>query len=271
MQCDVWRFWSQAKGDSAWHQLALKEIALYYKNGPGPSLKRILLSTDGQRSQFKGRKNLGATAELPHPELPLAALRDVDCLCTAKGRACGTYIMRTGIAVEVYHDFKASHHASGPVDNYGKDPRRAMDDVVAASDLTRYNYTHCFDWCVSNMQAPSDEKKHLGTFGANGEYLWPAYCKHGEANSRGFPVLSPARNFDGLEGSNEIYHWRARHPYLPQLEAQFVSCYCTCCRSGLAPCRYRSVTHYLVAGGLPKHFLTHERAGAAAGGDSDSD
>jgi hypothetical protein len=118
-------------------------IANHYKTGRVPGLKRLLVSTDGQRSQFKGRINLGATAELPHANLPLAACQKADYLCLPGERACGMY-MRPGIGIEVFHDFKASHHASGPVDSYGKDPRRAMDEGVAAGDITRYNYEHCF-------------------------------------------------------------------------------------------------------------------------------
>jgi hypothetical protein len=270
-KCVVWRIWSQAKGNAAWHQQVLKKIAMHYKNGPVPRLKRLLESTDGQRSQFKGRINLGATAELPHPMLPLAICQKIDCLCTANGRACGTY-MRPGIGMEVFHDFKASHHASGPVDNYGKDPRIAMDDAVAAGDLTRYNFEQCFDWCVEHMPAPSGGKSHRGTFGANGAYIWEAYSELGRENPRGFPVIPAGRDFQGLEGSNEIYAWRATSAHLPQLEALFIACYCTNCRSGNSErCRYRFITHSLVADRAPKYFTTHERSptGVANGNDSD--
>jgi hypothetical protein len=111
--------------------------------------------------------------------------------------------MMPGIGIEVYHDFKASHHASGPVDNYGKDPRIAMDDAVAAGDLTRYNFEQCFDWCVEHMPAPSGGKSHRGTFGANGAYIWEAYTELGRDNPRGFPVIPAGRDFQGLEGSNK--------------------------------------------------------------------
>ena len=122
------------------------------------------------------------------------------------------------------------------------------------------------------MAAPSQDKKHLGTFGANGEYIWRAYNKHGEQNPRGFPVIPIVRNYEALEGSNEIYHWRSRHPYLPQLEAQFVSCYCVICRSGnSASCKYRHITHTLVAGFEPKIFTTHERALGGGAGAAESD
>ena len=131
VQCDVWRIWSQGKGDAAWHQFALKSIAQHYKSGSVPGLKRILVSSDGQRSQFKGKLNLGATAELPHMELPLDVCRGIDCLCFL----VSAHAVRTC-------DFKASHHGSGPVDNYGKDPRRAMDEAVPSGDLMRYNYEH---------------------------------------------------------------------------------------------------------------------------------
>jgi len=69
VQCDVWRSWSQAKGAANWHQAVLREIVKYYKKGPVPRLARAKVKTDGQRSQYKGQRNLGATAELPHPDL----------------------------------------------------------------------------------------------------------------------------------------------------------------------------------------------------------
>jgi len=186
--CDVWRIWSQTKGNAAWHEMAIKEIGEFYQNGPVPGLSRIRLNSDGQRAQFKGRKNLGAMAELPHPLLALEVCSTIDCLCMPDDRTCGRH-MEPGLGIEVYHDFSASHHGSGPVDNYGKDGRRAMDDDVACGDLIRYNYEHCFDWCTKWMPVTSDKKKHLGTFGANGAYIWRAYSKLGDANPRGFPVV----------------------------------------------------------------------------------
>ena len=68
--CDVWRMWSQKKGNASWHQDAMKEIALYYKQDEVPALKTVHVITDGQRSQYKGRKNLGAMAEWPYKALP---------------------------------------------------------------------------------------------------------------------------------------------------------------------------------------------------------
>ena len=56
--CDVWRIWSQMKGNAAWHQQALKEIATYYLGGEVPGLKRVGVKSDGQRDQFKGQKTL---------------------------------------------------------------------------------------------------------------------------------------------------------------------------------------------------------------------
>jgi hypothetical protein len=97
------------------------------------------------------------------------------------------------------------------------------------------------------MAAPCGKEKHLGTFGADGEYIWRAYSQQGEQNPRGFPVIPVVRNYEVLKGSNEIYHWISRHAYLSQLEALFVSCYCVLCRSGnYASCKYRDVTHSLV-------------------------
>jgi len=103
---------------------------------------------------------------------------------------------------------------------------------------------------------------------------WRAYNKSGEPNPRDFPVIPAVRDYEALEGSNEIYHWRSRSDYLPQLEALFVSCYCVICRSGNhASCKYRHVTHSLVAGYGAKIFTTHECAlgGGAGAAESDED
>jgi hypothetical protein len=180
--------------------------------------------------------------------------------------------MKPGQEISVLHDFPPSHHGSGPVDNYSKDARRGMDADVAEGKLERYNYVHCYDWCVQNLQAPSgDGKKHLGTFGANGDYIYRAYSDGEDSNPRGFPVIPKDRSFQPLPGSNEIYAWRATHPYLPQLEALFVPCYCINCRNSRSDlCKYRVITHSLVEGLMPEYFMAHEVA-TPAGGVSDSD
>ena len=264
--CDVWRIWSQKKGNAAWHQKALKEIATYYRDGDVPDLERVGVKSDGQRDQFKGQRNLGLTAEWPHPNVTGA-----DCLCMPRGRACNTQTMQPGLEIEVFHDFPASHHGSGPVDNYSKDTRRGMDEDVAEGRLVRYNYEHCYDWCVKNMSKPSEDKKHLGTFGANGKYLFRAYSDGKDANPRGFPVIPENRSFQSLQGSNEIYAWRAVSKHKPELEALFVPCYCEDCR-GAHPkkCKYRHITHSLVGGLEPEVYTVHEKKKQATE-DSDSD
>ena len=110
------------------------------------------------------------------------------------------------------------------------------------------------------MAALDGKKKHRGTFGANGTYFWRAYSDGKDSNEKGFPVIPKDRSFQALPGSNEIYSWRAKHKYLPQLEALFVPCYCTNCRGGRTlECKYRKITHSLVAGNGVEYFTTHER------------
>jgi len=274
--CDVWRIWSQKKGNATFHQMAMKEIATHYKEeGIVPGLKRAKVKSDGQRAQYKGHKNLGAVAEWPHPRISADVCKGIDCLCRPGGLACNITNMKPGQGLEMFHDFSVSHHGSGPVDNYSKDTRRGMDLDVAAGKFTRYNYEHCFDWCVNpenNMSAPSDAKKHLGTFGANGKYIYRAYSDGKDPNLRGFPVIPTDRSFQPLSGSNELYAYRAKHSFLPQIEALFVPCYCINCRSGKAHlCKYRQVTHSTVSGGAAEVFTTHEVACKARGGGSDSE
>jgi len=188
-----------------------------------------------------------------------------------ESRSCGRHF-KPGIGIEIWHDFPASHHGSGPVDNFGKDPRRGMDDDVASGRFTRFNFEHCYDWCVEFMSAPSERKRHLRTFGANGAYIWRAYSKLGDANPRGFPIIPSGRNFQQFCGSNEIYAWRAQHTFLPQLEALFVPCYCIQCRSKIpGACKYRNITHSLVSDLSPKYFISHDVSQlSAAANDSNS-
>ena len=127
--CDYWRFWSPQKGNAAQHHMAMREIAEFYKfGGPRPDapsagerlgegdlgevaaararraplvpgLERIHVWSDGQRSQYKGEKSFGRLAEWP---------KKVDA---------------GGMEIHMHHHFYESHHASGPQDNAGKDPR----------------------------------------------------------------------------------------------------------------------------------------------------
>ena len=85
--CDVWRIWSQKKGNAAFHQKGMKEIAQHYQNTTVPSLELVKVKSDGQRAQYKGRKNFGIMAEWPHPKVQR---NTVGCFCQENGNnACG--------------------------------------------------------------------------------------------------------------------------------------------------------------------------------------
>lgn len=252
--------------------MAMKEIALYYKQHVLPDLRRVKVKSNGQRSQYKGHKNLGEMAEWPHAKLPLDICKSINCLCLPGGKACKGEHMKPGQGLEMFHDFAASHRGSGPVDSYSKDAREGMDLDVATGRLVRYNYVHCFDWAMEKMAKPSLQKKRRGIYGANGKYFWRAYSDGTDDNSRGFPVIPDDRSFQQLPGSNEIYGWRAKHAFLPRLEALFIPCYCKNCRVGKSSdCKYRHITHSLVAGGASEFFTTHEKKTPNRTEDSDSD
>jgi hypothetical protein len=139
VKCDVWRFWSQKKGNAAFHQMAIKEIAAYYKQNVLPELRAVKVKTDGQRSQYKGHKNLGEVAEWPHPKLPLDECKNYDCLCLEGEKACKISFLKPGQDLELIHDFSCSHHGSGPVDSFSKDASHGMDSDVATGKSGRYN------------------------------------------------------------------------------------------------------------------------------------
>ena len=52
--CDYWRVWSNKKGDANYHHSVMKQRAANYKQ-KNPSLRRMKLWTDGQRSQYTSR------------------------------------------------------------------------------------------------------------------------------------------------------------------------------------------------------------------------
>ena len=66
--------------------------------------------------------------------------------------------MKPGQDLELINDFSCSYHGSGPVDSLSKDARHEMDSDVAAGKFVRYNYEHCYEWCIQNMAAPEGKK-----------------------------------------------------------------------------------------------------------------
>ena len=253
-KCDVWRIWSQKKGNAAFHQMAMREIGPYYKvAGKVPLLELMKVKSDGQRSQYKGRLNLGAMAELPHPPVEPDT---IECMCMNGGaQTCGRY-MKPGIGIKMSHDFFPSHHGSGAWDSYGKDGPKGMDrDTKFKQSTFRYNYKGCYDWCCENMAAPSDKKQHRGIFGADGNYIWRAYAETDDGY--GFRVIPTDREFQSIEGSNELYSFRAVSSFAPTLEVDFVSCYCDGCRAKTG-CLYTHYTRAHVADKRwPEHYTTH--------------
>ena len=80
--------------------MAMKEIAAYYKENVLPELRAVKLKTDGQRSQYKGHKNLGEVAEWPHPKLALDECKNIECLCLENEKACNVSFMKPGQDLE---------------------------------------------------------------------------------------------------------------------------------------------------------------------------
>ena len=259
--CDYWRIWSNKKGDAAFHDKAMRDIAEHYRQGAVPQLQRLKVWSDGQRSQYKGRKNFGRMVEWPNP----------------RGRPGDG----AGMGVEIWHNFFASHHASGPQDNAGKDPRRAMDlAIIHNKTETIYSYWKCLRWCASNMSAPSADHKHAGTFGCNGEYIWKAYSDGTDENPDDHPVIDGRpRDWHPIEGSNELYSFRAwnTEPAEPEMELWFVPCYCRSCRAAQhSTCPFRHVTReasydFVTSKAVAQRRRRAPRAAAAGSSDDDDE
>jgi hypothetical protein len=279
--CDIWRFWSQKKGNAAFHQTAMKEIAPHHKATTVPSLELVKLKSDGQRAQYKGRKNFGQMAEWPHANVKR---NQVGCFCQNNGdAACGNF-MEPGLGIKMQHDFSPSHHGSNSVDNYGKDAPKAMDrDTLFKQSTLRYDYNSCYQWCIdpkNKMDKPSEKKEHRGIFGADGAYHWRAYAKFDDGH--GHPIVPADRDFQALDGSNEMYSFRAVNKYAPEIQADYVPCCCTGCRDASGSCLYTIYTRAHVENKAgPELFMTHafeettkarkKRKRQAKGGGSESE
>ena len=106
-----------------------------------PGLLRLHVWSDGQQSQYKGEKNFGRMPAWP---------KSVDA---------------GGMELEVHHYMHESHHASGPQDNAGKDPRRAMDAAILheKKSATIYDYNRFMEWTTEHMARPSVQHAHTRT------------------------------------------------------------------------------------------------------------
>lgn len=269
--CDYWRVWSQVKGNASFSQMAIKEICMFYKQGDKdnregrgtkpivPNLERVKVKSDGSRYQFKGRKNLGLAAEFPHPPAEVMAMasggKGFQCLCRSDSTACGLNV-EPGISIEYDHDFFASHHGSGAIDSIGKDGPKAMDDSTDFGCTFRYAAGHCYTFCQRNLTAPDPKRLREGIWSATGNYFWRLYSDGTEKPTMGadgkFPVVPETPDFQALEGSNEFYYWSASNESLPEIKAQFLSCYC---KESICPNKHITCAHS--TDHSPEFFITH--------------
>jgi hypothetical protein len=123
---DIWRIFSEVKGDALFHNTALSQIVKYYKERLG--LKQVHVFTDGCRGQYKGKRNFHRIASFPSkPE--------------HKG-------------VRLLHHFAAGHHFKGPHDAYGKDPK-FLGRMAERQQRVRLATTRdLYNFCVETMPEP---------------------------------------------------------------------------------------------------------------------
>lgn len=254
VRTDYWRWWTDCSQNARVNMLALRELVYYYKygtrwsvphgkwsasgTGTVPNLKRMCLIADGSTTQNKGRKFFGREVQMPHPDrfaLPAAGQKAV-----LPGRV-SSWGCNVGVSLEV----GAPHHNSGTIDAVGKEPRRGMDDAVLHDRmLTIFDFAMCYWWCVKNMRGPSLEHAHTGTFGCTGSYFWGAFTTGEFPNPDAFPVVDATDESDWntVDGSRQLFCFRASHEAVNELTVTFVSCHCVAHRRGDdEQCPYRHI------------------------------
>ena len=203
--CDYWRIWINQKGDAAAHHVAMEDIRRHYKAGSVPGLQRMKVYSDGQRAQYKGRKNFGRMAQWPGK---------FEC--------------------ELWHTTFESHHGSGPHDNAGKDPRRMMDAAIKNKEVGAqaiYSHYDCYTWCLAHYAAPSSRHEHPGTWGCNGVFVWRCYASMDYDNPHSLPPIDTRPDFTHIEHSNDLFSFRCKHKTEPEVECWFLPCFCAGCRA----------------------------------------
>lgn len=121
---DIWRIFSEVKGDSLFHNTALAQIVEFYKERL--DLERVHVFTDGCRGQYKGKRNFCRIASFPSEHQ----------------------------GVHLLHHFAASHHFKGPHDAYGKDPK-FLGRMAERHQRVRLATTHnLYTFCIETMPAP---------------------------------------------------------------------------------------------------------------------
>ena len=129
---EVVRVISEAKGNTHFHNVALKQIVEYMKTIV-PGLKRIYLFTDGCKGQYKGRRNFARIAEFPS---------QLD-------------------GIQLLHSFSASHHFKGPHDQYGKDAK-ALARMAEKNKKRRMPATYdWYDFLATEMASPMKKARAL--------------------------------------------------------------------------------------------------------------
>ena len=219
--CDYIRIWSSVGSSPNFHHQALHDIARRYKTDDlVPGLKRIRVWSDGDRTAYKGHSQFGRQAHWPQPPVskPNQKNGKEDCA-----------------GIEILHRTFPSHHACGPQDNAGKDPRIAMERSIGFAQSTNiYNYHECLSWCERNMKTPSERHSHEGTWGCNGKFVWMAYsdgAKEDEHRDKYTHLDMRYKKYRPIKGSNELYMFDATDKLEPMMETRFVLCTCDPCIS----------------------------------------
>lgn len=241
--CDYIRIWSSVGSSPNFHHQALHDISRRYKTDElVPGLKRIKVWSDGDRTAYKGHSQFGRQAHWPQSPVPKSQQKNGKEDCAG---------------IEILHRTFPSHHACGPQDNAGKDPRIAMERSIGFAQSTNiYNYHECLKWCEKNMRTPSERHSHEGTWGCNGKFVWMAYsdgAKEDENRHHYTQLDMRYKKYRPITGSNELYMFDATNKSQPIMETRFVLCTCDQCISR----NFDSCYFAHIAGPIKKHLCSH--------------
>lgn len=181
-QCDVWRYFTNAKASAMVHQRVLQDIAKHYKKLI-PTLKYMETEADGCASQFKGRYNFRVIA----------------------GGHFG---------LDMYDGVKQSQrnlttgHGGGVVDNQGK---VAKDALNKRENVKKGLATYYDSYKALNGSMLRSRKEVPGTWACNGKLFFGALSDGKDAGGRkhNVPVVpTNTTEVTGVPGCQLMYAFK---------------------------------------------------------------
>ena len=237
---DVWHFWRPSDGtkgaNASNHNHAMDYLIEYYVvllNLPDNARIRVMVTTDGSRGQYAGRKNFGKLGSFPRRHHLIEIVHIIATIFGGKGVwdglgkaiknqitkavARGKFVINLCIEAAIVGAMEALKPLSTP---YG--PRGAKDTVTPIDDKkpsSADNYMHCFLAKDAKEKASAE-----GTVAA-----WRVMYPDKPFTLNIILAMDDTRDYNGIAGSSMNYMFSSRGDKIETLDYRRRACGCLGC------------------------------------------